>query len=52
MENLITAIVKSFHAPPPITWDTIAIIGVFLAVWEVVWFVMRLPDDSEIEGDL
>lgn len=47
MDNLITAIVKSFHAPPSITWDTIAVIGVFLAVWELVWFVMRLPDDPE-----
>lgn len=47
MDNLITAIVKSFHAPPSITWDTIAIIGVFLVVWEIVWFVMWLPGDPE-----
>lgn len=44
MENLTTAIVKSFHAPPSITWDTIAVIGVFLAVWEVVWFICNLPE--------
>jgi hypothetical protein len=47
MDNLIAAIVKSFHTPPPITWDTIAVIAVFLAVWEVVWFIMRMPDDPE-----
>lgn len=47
MNNLITAIVKSFHAPPSITWDTLAVIGVFLVVWEIVWFVMRMSDDLE-----
>ena len=50
MDNLITAIFKSFHTPPSITWGTIAVIGVFLAVWEIVWFIMGLPDDPE-KGD-
>lgn len=44
MNSLITAIFKHVYAPPPITWDTIAVIGVFLAVWEVVWFVCNIED--------
>jgi len=47
MDNLIAAIVKSFHASPSITWDTMAVVAVFLAVWEIVWFIMQMPDDPE-----
>jgi len=50
MDSLITAIFKHFHAPPGITWDTIAVIVVFLVVWELVWFIMQMPDDPE-KGD-
>jgi len=47
MDNLIAAIVKSFHTPPSITWDTIAVVAVFLTIWELVWFIMQMPDDPE-----
>jgi len=49
MNSLIAAIFKHVHAPPDITWDTLAVIGVFLVVWELVWFIMQMPDDPEEE---
>jgi hypothetical protein len=49
MNSLITAIFKYVHAPPDITWGTLAVIGVFLVVWELVWFIMQMPDDPEEE---
>jgi len=49
MNSLITAIFKHVHAPPDITWDTLAVSGVFVVVWELVGFIMQMPDDPEEE---
>lgn len=52
MEAASSLFGQGIHVPSPVMlsiWDRLAILGVFLAVWFIVSFIVKLPDNEEGE---